>query len=283
MSEIPFYFSRGDTRLFGLLHQPAQRRGDTAVLMSHPFGEEKLWSHRVFVVFARALASRGIPVLRFDFTGAGDSEGDTAKAGVDTYLDDLDAASRVLIERTGASRVGLVGLRFGATLAALYAERSRQPAGAEAVRSAPLVLWDPVLDGEAYIQELLRINLSTQLSVYGKVRENRDQLVEHMRAGGTANVEGYEIGLPLLDSAVTRTSELRGAGLRHQGGTLVLQIAATEKVKPREDLQAFVAASQDTAFDRAIEQPFWREIKPFISRAEDLQNRTLAWMEARNV
>ncbi len=280
MSEIPFYFSRGDTRLFGLLHQPAQRRGDTAVLMSHPFGEEKLWSHRVFVVFARALASRGIPVLRFDFTGAGDSEGDTAKAGVDTYLDDLDAAARVLVERSGASRIGLVGLRFGATLAALYAERASQRGAAI---SAPLVLWDPVLDGEAYIQELLRINLSTQLSVYGKVRENRDQLVEHMRSGGTANVEGYEIGLPLLDSAVTRTAELRGTGLRHAGGTLVLQIAATDKVKPREDLQAFVAASQDATFDRAIEQPFWREIKPFISRAEDLQNRTLAWLESRNV
>lgn len=267
-----------------MLHEPAQRRSGLGFVMSHPFGEEKLWSHRVFVVFARTLAARGIPVLRFDYTGAGDSEGDTAQAGVDTYLDDLGAAVSMLGERVkDVKRVGLVGLRFGATLAALFAARARADGGASAVLDAPVVLWDPVLDGESYIQELLRINLSTQLAVYGKVRESRDQLVEQIRAGGTANVEGYEIGQRLLDSATTRAAELRASGLKHAGGTLVVQIAATDKQKPREDLQQFAQASQDASFVRAIEQPFWREIKPFCARAEDLQNRTLEWLESRNV
>jgi exosortase A-associated hydrolase 2 len=284
VTETPFYFSRRGSRLFGLLHQPAQGQADVGVVMSHPFGEEKLWSHRVFVVFARTLAARGVPVLRFDYTGAGDSEGDTGQVDVDTWLDDLGAAVAALGERApGATRIGLVGLRFGATLAAAFAERARARGDSPAVLAAPLVLWDPVLDGEAYIQELLRINLSTQLAVYGKVRESREQMVERIRAGGTANVEGYEIGQGLLDSATTRAAELRSTGLRHAGGTLVMQIAANDKQKPREDLQQFAQASQDAVFDRAIEQPFWREIKPFVSRAEDLQNRTLAWLESRHV
>lgn len=249
--------------------------------MSHPFGEEKLWAHRIFVVFARALAQRGIPVLRFDYTGAGDSAGDTAHAGVDTFLEDLGSAVDVLAARAPrVERIGLVGLRFGAALAALFVERARAAGTHEKVTQAPLVLWDPVLDGESYIQELLRINLSTQLSVYGKVRESREQLVDHIRQGGVANVEGYEIGKLLLDSA-NHKELLPAAGIQHAGGTLVVQIAATEKQKTREDLQAFAAGSPNAEFARVIEQPFWREIKPFCGRAENLQNLTLEWLEHR--
>lgn len=253
-----------------------------AYVMSHPFGEEKLWSHRVFVVFARALASRGIPVLRFDYTGAGDSSGETAQVSVSTYLDDLGAAVRVLTDRVpGASRIGIVGLRFGASLAAQFVERERASGAFPKVMHGPLVLWDPVIDGDSYIQELLRINLSTQLAVYGKVQESRDALVERIRQGGIANVEGYEIGLPLLESAALKQL-LPAEGIRHAGGTLVVQIAATEKQKTREDQQQFAAASNAASFERALEQPFWREIKPFCGRAENLQNLTLKWMEQRH-
>jgi pimeloyl-ACP methyl ester carboxylesterase len=253
-----------------------------AYVMSHPFGEEKLWSHRVFVVFARALASRGIPVLRFDYTGAGDSSGDTAQASVGTYLDDLGAAVRVLAEKVPtATRIGVVGLRFGATLAAQFVERERASGASSKVLEAPLVLWDPILDGDGYIQELLRINLSTQLAVYGKVQESRDALVERIRQGGIANVEGYEIGLPLLESAALKEL-LPADGIRHAGGMLVVQIAATEKQKTREDQQQFAAVSHAANFERTQEQPFWREIKPFCARAENLQNLTLQWLEQRH-
>jgi uncharacterized protein len=263
-----------------MLHAPASLKdAKFACVMSHPFGEEKLWAHRIYVVFARALAQRGIPVLRFDYTGAGDSAGDTAHAGIDIFLEDLAAATGELTTRAPrVERVGLVGLRFGAALATLFVERARAAGTHPKVTQGPLVLWDPVLDGESYIQELLRINLSTQLSVYGKVRESREQLVEHIRQGGVANVEGYEIGKLLLDSA-NHKELLPAAGIQHAGGTLVVQIAATDKVKPREDLQAFAAGSTKAEFTRAIEQPFWREIKPFCGRAENLQNLTLAWLE----
>jgi pimeloyl-ACP methyl ester carboxylesterase len=249
--------------------------------MSHPFGEEKLWAHRIYVVFARALAQRGIPVLRFDYTGAGDSSGDTAQAGIDTYLEDLGSAVDALQKRAPrAERISLVGLRFGGALAALFAERARAAGTHARVTQAPLVLWDPVLDGENYIQELLRINLSTQLSVYGKVRESREQLIDRVRQGGVANVEGYEIGQPLLDSANLKEL-LPAAGIQHAGGTLVVQLAATDKTKTREDLQAFATGTPQGQFERAIEQPFWREIKPFCGRAENLQNLTLQWLEQR--
>lgn len=279
--ETAFYFASGGRRLFGVLHAPASvADAKLACVMSHPFGEEKLWAHRIYVVLARALAQRQIPVLRFDYTGAGDSAGETADASIGTYLEDLGAAVDILSSRVpGVERISLVGLRLGATLAALFAEQARTAGTHARVTQAPLVLWEPVLDGESYIQELLRINLSTQLAVYGKVRESREQLVERIRQGGVANVDGYEIGEPLLASANIREL-LPADGIKHAGGTLVVQIAANEKHKFRDDLQAFATRS-GAQFERVIEQPFWREIRFFCGRAENLQNLTLDWLEQR--
>src|SRR5262249_47130195 len=162
----PFFFAREQARLFGLLHTPDGPTQPLAFVMSHPFAEEKLWSHRVFVSFARALAQRGHAVLRFDYTGAGDSSGMSRDVSLATHTADPTAAIATLSQRVpGVQKVGLIGLRLGATFAALITESQTSPL----LRGAPLILWDPVLDGDAYFQELFRSNLSTQLAVYGKV------------------------------------------------------------------------------------------------------------------
>lgn len=283
VTETPFFFERGPERLFGMLHAPsAEREGVPAFVMSHPFGEEKLWSHRVYVSFARALAARGHAVLRFDYTGAGDSTGITASTSLESHLTDLAAAVATLRARVhSAQYIGLIGLRLGATLAALFAENP-PPSAASVIRDGPLVLWDPVLDGESYFQELLRSNLATQLAVYGKVLENREVLQERIRRGGAVNVDGYEIGKALFDSC-GRRDLLPPGPKQHCGRTLVTQIVATDKQSIRDDLQSLASSYSNGGFGRAIEHPFWREIKPFYSRANSLQEATLAWLEQRNV
>jgi hypothetical protein len=276
--ERPFFFDRPGARLFGLRHTPPAPR-DIGFVMSHPFAEEKLWAHRVYVSMARAIAARGFPVLRFDYMGAGDSSGMTAETSLETHLADLAAAvDEMRKAHPGVRHIGIAGLRLGASLAALLAERAADDPGLAALREAPLILWDPVLDGEAYFQELLRSNLSTQLAVYGKVVETREALMERVRQGGIVNVDGYELGKPLFESCA-RPGLLDATPKRHRGRVLVLQIAANDKVKERDDLRALAAAYGQGEFVRAFEQPFWREIKPFYGRAENLQHETLAWLE----
>jgi pimeloyl-ACP methyl ester carboxylesterase len=276
--ESAFFFTRGGESLFGLLHAPVGAISPTAFVMSHPFGEEKLWSHRVFVTFARALAQRGHAVLRFDYFGAGDSSGRTSDSSLETHLSDLGAAVETLLARQpGVERVGLVGLRLGASIAALFAERG----GHARLAGAPLILWDPVVDGENYFQELLRSNLSTQLAVYGKVREDREVLSERIRGGGTVNVDGYDIGQALFESC-GRKDLLSAAKPAHAGPVLVTQIAAGASAKDREDLRVLAQAYPRGTFQRSTEQPFWREIKPFYGRAADLQKTTLEWLEGTN-
>jgi hypothetical protein len=70
---------------------------------------------------------------------------------------------------------------------------------------------------------------------------------------------------------------------RHAGPVLVLQIAAREKQKDRADLRQLAESYAGGSFARAIEQPFWREIKPFYGRAPNLQEATFRWLEATDV
>jgi exosortase A-associated hydrolase 2 len=278
--EEPIIFRQGETPLFGMLHKPSGAPS-LGFVTCHPFAEEKLWSHRVFVSMARALAQAGHAVLRFDFTGAGDSGGDTAHVSLETYLRDLAAAVAELDRRVPKlERIGLIGLRLGSSVAALLAERAASDDSLAKLRAAPLVLWDPVVDGEAHFQELLRSNLSTQLAVYGKVRETRDQLQERILAGEAVNVDGYEIGKPLFEScALPKLLSLEPKA--HAGPALVVQIAMNEKTPARADLASLAQAYRSGTAGRAIEHPFWREIKPFYGRAVDLQRATLEWLEAK--
>jgi pimeloyl-ACP methyl ester carboxylesterase len=136
-------------QLLGALHRPQRLRPrGTAVLLCNPFGEEAARAHRMFRVLATQLERAGYAALRFDYSGTGDSLGDGRAATVDAWVGDIALAAERLRTASGATRIAVVGLRFGATLAML--------AGAHGeLRPRHLVLWDPIIDGAAYLRELV--------------------------------------------------------------------------------------------------------------------------------
>lgn len=71
---------------------------------------------------SRALVDRGIAVLRFDFTGIGESEGDFAETDFSSNLDDLVAAADFLRREREAPRL-LVGHSLGGAAVLAAAER----------------------------------------------------------------------------------------------------------------------------------------------------------------
>ncbi len=103
--------------------------------------------HRTYRVLANRLSRAGFAVMRFDHFGAGDSAGAASDATFEDWIEGVDVAARELTKRTSTSRLAVVGLRLGGTLAALAASRS-------APRTQHLLLWDPVVDGAAYLREL---------------------------------------------------------------------------------------------------------------------------------
>jgi alpha-beta hydrolase superfamily lysophospholipase len=141
------YFDSGDHRLFGWMHHPSRDSVATlGVVICKPFGYEAICSHRGIRGFADSLAAAGLPALRFDYLGTGDSPEIDPKADqIQAWARDVAAAAAELRRRTGVPRVCFLGVRLGGLLAML--------AAAECSASG-LVLISPVLSGRRYLREL---------------------------------------------------------------------------------------------------------------------------------
>jgi alpha-beta hydrolase superfamily lysophospholipase len=153
-SAEPLYFTSGEHALFGWLHQSAtQPSATTGLVICKPFGYEAQCAHRSLRAFADAASALGMPALRFDYLGAGDSADiDPAADQIESWLRDVAAAVGELRRRTAVQRVCLLGFRLGALLAVLAAERS------SAVDA--LILVAPVLSGRRYLRELRTTQLA---------------------------------------------------------------------------------------------------------------------------
>ena len=187
--ERGFFTNRRGRRLFYAMHGGQSDR--PAWVFCNPFLEEKVFSHPVYINFARKLSAEGWPVLRFDYEGDGDSEGDYRKIGLREWVDDVEDAISFVRGRHFAKTVNLFGLRLGASIACLAAKKNA---------CTNLLLWEPVMDGRDYFQECLRLNLTTQLATYRKVVEDRKQLMAKLNDGKAINISGYEVGRPMADS-----------------------------------------------------------------------------------
>ncbi|MBI4767413.1 MAG: alpha/beta hydrolase [Deltaproteobacteria bacterium] len=269
MNETPFFFPNKNYQLFGVLHEPVGQAKKEGFVFCSPFAEEKLWTHRVFVNFARDLADLGYPVLRFDYMGNGDSDGDFEESSVETMLSDIHCAVRTLREGVqDCESVNLLGLRFGATLAAMAAGQE------ETINK--LILWELIINGMSYMREMLRINLSTQTAVYKEIRYNSKALIKMMKEGKTVNVDGYEMSWPLYDQSTK--IDLLAQPNPYPGRTLLVQVnrKETEISEPNKKLQMQIGNCEVVL---AVEDPFWKEIKSYYSRAENLFRITKEWLE----
>lgn len=138
----------GGRQLLATVHRPPRLRPrGSAVLLCAPFGEEAARAHRSLRVLAQQLEAEGYCTMRFDYAGTGDSSGEVDEHGVEHWLDDIAACAEALRAMSGAPRTTLVGLRLGASLAALAAAR-------HGLAARHLVLWEPVVDGARYLAAL---------------------------------------------------------------------------------------------------------------------------------
>lgn len=144
-----FWLPGGFSPLFAWLHRRPDAIGHGVVLCP-PIGYEQLHAHRSLRHLADALARERLSVLRFDYHGTGDSPGsDDDPERVPTWLANIKQACAWMRQEHGCHMVSLLGLRMGATLAAL--------AAAEDERIERLVLWAPVVKGSQYVREMKAI------------------------------------------------------------------------------------------------------------------------------
>jgi uncharacterized OsmC-like protein/pimeloyl-ACP methyl ester carboxylesterase len=135
--------------LAGQLEMPVDRKPHAFALFAHCFTcTRNLMAIRNI---SRALSLMGIAVLRFDFTGLGQSEGDFAQTGFSSDVSDLLSAANFL-KREYQAPVLAIGHSLGGT-AVLMAAGSLPSVKAIATIGAPC---DP-----AHVKHLLRNDLAT--------------------------------------------------------------------------------------------------------------------------
>jgi pimeloyl-ACP methyl ester carboxylesterase len=147
------FFGDSERPLYGVYHAPPiEHLSDRGVLLCYPVGYEYMGSHWAFRRLAKLLTEAGLHVFRFDYFGTGDSAGESGEGSVAQWKADICLAFDELRDMSGAREVSLIGYRLGAALGA--------EASTEGLHIKDLVLWDPVVNGKKYIDELKALHNS---------------------------------------------------------------------------------------------------------------------------
>lgn len=197
---MPFHFA--GSRLFACYHPAAGTGGcRTAVLMIQPLFGEHIQYHRAFFNLAERLASVGLPALRYDHFGTGDSASNLTGATFEGWVDDVGLAADELRSRTGALRILLIGARLGSTIAAVAAARAAHVSG--------MALWDPVWRGADHVDDLIatrRRTLGRYLSDPGEglpaADGSWDLLGFHCSAALIASIRRAEMSIDQLSRRI---------------------------------------------------------------------------------
>lgn len=131
-------------KIFGILHRPLDKKPVPAVLICSGFAGNKCGKFRLFVTLGKELAKRGIAVFRFDYRGAGDSEGEFSDITLEGEISDVETCIKFLDADPliDSLRIGLLGKSLGGVVSVLFASRSSK------IKS--LALWAPVFKAKPW-------------------------------------------------------------------------------------------------------------------------------------
>jgi fermentation-respiration switch protein FrsA (DUF1100 family) len=172
---VSFTNTAGDP-LIGRLDLPASGRPRACALFAHCFTCGK--SLRGAVELSRALAHDGVAVLRFDFTGLGESAGDFSGTTFSSTVDDLLAASDFLAREHEPPTL-LIGHSLGGT--AVLAAAGRLPSVRAIVTiGAPFDAAHVVQHFGSSLDVLARDGVA-DVSIGGRSFRVRQQFVDDVR------------------------------------------------------------------------------------------------------
>jgi len=118
MEEERFEITIGDERLIGI-HQMGLKHDDVCIVASHGLAASK--DSPKYIELARRCKELGIPLVRFDYRGLGESDGGFLESVTTKRMDDLDAVINYVEDVLGIDRVGVFGSSLGGFLSILRA------------------------------------------------------------------------------------------------------------------------------------------------------------------
>lgn len=188
----PYFFGPPGQQLFGIYNPPRHPESAShGVVIAYPWGHEYTNSLRVFKVLANRLAEMGYHVLRFDYFGTGDSAGAAEAFSLRRSREDLERAIAELRNGYGVETLSLVGLRLGASIAALV--------GGQGGAVHRMILWEPIASGPDYIDYLRRLHAAYLEREFGHTTRDtggeilgcpfREELADELRSLDLRSIE----------------------------------------------------------------------------------------------
>jgi pimeloyl-ACP methyl ester carboxylesterase len=178
-------------QILGLLQTPSAGKPERAAfLLCRPFGQEAVRTAPIFRAVSDRLAREGSKVLTIDHHGCGDSPGEPDEQTIAAWSDDTIAAHTRLRADAPGRTIHWFGMGLGANIA-LRAALSADPA------PGCLVLWEPILDGPSYLEQLIvahRDDLAREMDRSWAELVARGGEVEPVLPG---SILGFTMGAPL--------------------------------------------------------------------------------------
>lgn len=237
--------------LFAVHYAPVLAQSGRATIYLPPFAEELNRSRKMASLQARSLAAAGIGALVLDPYGCGDSAGDFRDARWDGWRDDVARAIQWLQQR-GYEDITLLGLRLGALLA-LQAAADRR----DDVRR--VILWQPVLRGDQFVTQFLRLRLAADLSANAAGGEGTAALRREIADTGAIEIAGYELDRALAEAIdALRLTEL-GLACAAPIDWIDVVSTADQGMTPAQEavLKRWQDAGKAVRRHQAVGVPFW--------------------------
>jgi alpha-beta hydrolase superfamily lysophospholipase len=161
VSETIYTLDTSSGPLFGVLTEPATAApsGDHCILFLNAGAVRHTGPNRMWVEAARRWAERGVPSLRLDLAGIGESDGEETLGTEGLYqehlVDRIQVATDSLRSSQGVRRFVAVGLCAGAFWAFHAAVRNPEIAGA-ILLNPRLFFWDPEVDRRRLLRRTVK-------------------------------------------------------------------------------------------------------------------------------
>lgn len=193
MKKLDVSFKNSDSTLLkGILELPTSQKPENFVLFAHCFTCNKNFHAPTNI--SKILASKGFGVLRFDFTGLGDSEGEFEDSSFSGNIEDLIAAANFLKKEYKAPSM-IIGHSLGGA-AALFSALKIDSIKAIVTINSPSNLKHIKKHFESSLDEI-ESDGSASIKIGGRSFRIKKQFIEDLKSNEDAKALN-KIRIPLL-------------------------------------------------------------------------------------
>lgn len=214
---------------------------------------------------AQRFCQQGYTVLIVDLFGTGDSSGEFGAATWQIWRENLHHAWTWLNQEKHISHIHFWGVRLGSLLALDTAAFFR-------FSVASFLFWQPVINGERFVTQLLRMKIAEQ---FGR---NSSETVKTLRersiAGETLEIGGYAVNPELL----TTLEQIKIVQHRPESATPVVWLECSSAEAPellppsRKQIEKWQAEGHAIAAACVTGPSFWNSVE--IEEVPDLIEQT---------